>query len=209
MKRATLSGPSAVSAEWSTHNGADANTNGTLEPNELPKSPIKSFFTQFDRDADGSLDKEEYNSIREIFSLSETVAMAIRPGGKGDITNSHVDWKESKSIPRNSSPHYYKGLLFLVADGGIATSINAETGEMLHRGRLSNTDKYYSSPAAGDGKLYIISERGHLTVVSAESEWQQLAESSFKEDVYASPTISHGCIFVRTVSNLYCFRMSD
>lgn len=190
-------------------NGADANSNGTLEPNELPKSPIKSFFTQFDRDADGSLDKEEYNSIREIFSLSETVAMAIRPGGTGDITNSHVDWKESKSIPRNSSPLYYKGILFLVADGGIATSINADTGEMFHRGRLSNTGKYYSSPAASDGKLYIISERGHLTVVSVEAEWRQLAESSFEEDVYASPTISHGCIFVRTVSNLYCFKTSD
>jgi outer membrane protein assembly factor BamB len=186
-------------------NGADANTNGTLEQDELPKSPIKSFFSQFDRDANGSLDKKEYNSIREIFSLSETVAMAIRPGGTGDITSSHVDWKESKSIPRNASPLYHKGLLFLVADGGIATSINADTGEMLHRGRLSNTGKYYSSPAAGDGKLYIIGERGHLTVVSAEAEWEQLAESSFEEDVYASPAISDGCVFVRTVSHLYCF----
>ena len=189
--------------------GADANSNGTLEPDELPKSPIKSFFTQFDRDADGSLDEEEYNSIREIFSLSETVAMAIRSGGTGDITTSHVDWKESKSIPRNSSPLYYKGLLFLVADGGIATSINAETGEMLQRGRLSATGKYYSSPAVGDGKLYIIGERGHLTVVSAEARWKQLAESSFEEDVYASPAISDGCVFVRTVSNLFCFRLSE
>jgi outer membrane protein assembly factor BamB len=189
--------------------GADGNSNGTLEQNELPKSPIKSFFEQFDRDANGSLDKEEYNSIREIFSLSETVAMAIRPGGTGDITNSHVDWKESKSIPRNASPLYYKSVLFLVADGGIATSINADTGEMLHRGRLSNTGKYYSSPAAGDDKLYIIGERGHVTVVSASGDWEQLAESSFGEDVYASPAISHGCVFVRTVSHLYCFAKKD
>ena len=99
--------------------------------------------------------------------------------------------------------------MFLVADGGIATSINAETGEMLYRGRLSSTGKYYSSPAAGDGKIYIIGERGHLTVVSAEAEWKQVAESSFEEDVYASPAISDGCIFVRTVSNLFCFRLSQ
>ena len=184
---------------------SDANKNGVLEPDELPKSPIKSFFSQFDRDANGTLDQKEYNSIRDIFSLSKTVAMAVRPGGAGDITDSHVEWKQSKSIPRNASPLYYKGVMFLVADGGIATSLDARTGEMLHRGRLSNTGKYYSSPAAGDDKLYIFGERGHLTVVSAEGEWTQLSESSFGEDVYASPAISHGCVFVRTVSHLYCF----
>jgi len=188
---------------------SDANGNVLLEPDELPKSPIKSFFSQFDRDANGTLDETEYNSIRDIFSLSETVAMAIRPGGTGDITDSHVDWKQSQSIPRNASPLYYKGVVFLIADGGIATSLDVQTGEIIHRGRLSNTGKYYSSPAVGDGKLYIIGERGHLTVVSAHGEWEQLAESSFGEDVYASPAISHSCIFVRTVSHLYCFSLKQ
>ena len=188
---------------------SDGNGNALLEQDELPKSPIKSFFSQFDRDANGTLDETEYNSIRDIFSLSETVAMAIRPGGAGDITDTHVDWKQSQSIPRNASPLYYKGVMFLIADGGIATSLDVRTGKIIHRGRLSNTGKYYSSPAAGDGKLYIIGERGHLTVISAEGEWKQLAESSFGEDVYASPTISHGCIFVRTVSHLSCFRKNQ
>lgn len=187
---------------------SDANENALLEADELPKSPIKSFFSQFDRDANGTLDETEYNSIRDIFSLSETVAMAIRPGGAGDITDTHVDWKQSQSIPRNASPLYYKGVVFLVADGGIATSLDVQTGEIIHRGRLSNTGKYYSSPAVGDGKLYIIGERGHLTVVSAQGDWEQLTESEFGEDVYASPAISHGCIYVRTVSHLYCFKQS-
>lgn len=188
---------------------SDENKNNLIEQDELPKSPIKSFFSQFDQDANGSLDQEEYNSIREIFSLAETVAMAIRPGGTGDITDSHVVWKQSQSIPRNSSPIFYNGVLFMVADGGIATSLDVRTGEIIHRGRLSNTGKYYASPAAGDGKLYIISEQGHLTVISATGEWEQLAESSFGEDVYASPAISHGCVFVRTVSHLYCFRQKQ
>ncbi|MDG2129857.1 MAG: PQQ-binding-like beta-propeller repeat protein [Fuerstiella sp.] len=185
---------------------SDDNNNGTLEPGELPKSPIRNFFAQFDRDASGSLDIYEYNSIREIFSLSQTVAMAVRPGGKGDVTDSHIEWRQSQSIPRNSSPLYHDGTLFLVKDGGIASSLDARTGKILHRSRMAGTGNYYSSPVLGDGKLYVVSERGHVTVISTGPEWARIADGTFGEDVYASPAISHGCVFVRTVSQLYCFR---
>ena len=107
---------------------SDRNKSGTLEPAELPGSPIKGFFGQFDRDADGSLDRTEYESIREIFSLSRSVALAIRPGGRGDISETHVAWEYGKSIPRNSSPVFHNGHLFMVKDGGILTSLDGQFG---------------------------------------------------------------------------------
>ncbi len=183
----------------------DANKNGLLEPSELPNSPIKGFFGQFDKDADGSFDRDEYESIREIFALAQSVAIAIRPGGTGDITDTHIDWTFKKSIPRNSSPLVANGHLFMVKDGGIMTSIDLKTGAAVRSARLAATGKYFSSPVHGDGKIYVLSETGTMNVVDAQGEWKVISDLDFKEDVYATPAIADGRIYVRTVENLYCF----
>ncbi len=185
---------------------SDSNGNGLLEPKELPKSPIKSFFGQFDRDASGTLDEKEYESIREIFSMSRTVALSIKPGGTGDITESHIRWTQTKSIPRNPSPLYYQGTVYLVNDGGIVTALDAKTGQIIKQGRVSGTGKYYSSPIIGDGKIYMLNERGQLSVITAEPNWKQLASANFGEDVYACPSIAAGRVYIRTVGHLYCFK---
>lgn len=184
---------------------SDSNNNGVLEQNELPKSPIRSFFDQFDRDMDGALDVFEYNSIRQIFGLSRTAAMSIAPDAKGDGRKVNVAWTLTSSIPRNSSPLFHDGVLFLVKDGGILTSVDANNGSVIKRARLPTIGKYYSSPVLGNEKIYVLSERGRLSVIAAKGQWEVLATVDFKEDVYATPAISNGCVFVRTVSNLYCF----
>ena len=186
---------------------ADANANGVLEPTELPGSPIKGFFGQFDRDGSGALDRDEYESIREIFAMAQPVALAIRPGGRGDVTESHVEWTYSKSIPRNSSPLLVSGHLFIVKDGGVMTCLDSKTGKPTRTARLAASDKYYSSPVAGDGKIYVLSERGTLSVVSAQPDWKILHRADFDEDVLATPAIANGCIYIRTVGHLYCFGM--
>ena len=187
----------------------DANGNGKLEPGELPKSTVKSFFDQFDRDRSGALDETEYESIREILARCRDVAMAIRPGGRGDVTDSHVLWTGSRSIPRNASPLVYKGILYMVKDGGILTSLDAKTGRVVKQGRLSGTGKYFSSPVLGDGKIYLLSDRGELSVVSAEPKWRQIGQADFEEDVYATPAIADGRLYIRTVGHLYCFGLND
>jgi outer membrane protein assembly factor BamB len=183
----------------------DRNQSGVLERDELPDSSIKSFFGQFDRDGGGSLDRPEYESIREIFSLAQSAALAIRPGARGDATDSHVAWTYARSIPRNSSPILVGDALFMVNDGGILTSLDADSGRLRRQARLSGTGKYFSSPVSGDGKIYLLSDRGELSVVTAEAEWKQIAEAKFGEDAYATPAISGGRIYVRTVARLYCF----
>jgi len=185
--------------------GADKNKNGELENSELPASRIKSFFGQFDRDRNGRLNKTEYETIREIFRISRSAAIAVRPGGKGDVTESHVAWSYGRGIPRNASPLVYDGRMYLVKDGGVLTVLDTKTGRLVKQMRLAGRGKYFSSPVVGDGKLYVIDDRGTLTVLALTGDLKQLHTARFGESVLATPAIANGRIYVRTVGRLYCF----
>lgn len=188
----------------------DKNGNSKLELSELPKGAIQERFTQVDVDKDGSLTREEYEQFRGLFKKSQNVLLAIRPGGTGDITDTHVDWRHNKHVPFCASPLQVAGTVFAVKDGGFLGSFNAKDGKLIQRDRLaSGAGNYYCSPVAGDGKVYLISDRGKLTVVSAEKEWKELWTADFKEDVYATPALVDGRIYLRTAGHLYCFGKKD
>lgn len=184
---------------------SDKNANGKLEKKELPKGPIAGFIDQFDRNADGALDEEEYESIRRIYQSVRHVAMAIRPGGKGDITDTHVAWTQDRMIPRNASPVVYKNHLFMVRDGGILTSLNLSDGSIAKTGRLTDAGgSYFSSPVAAGGRIYLLNDRGTLTTVAAEGDWKQVGSTRFDEECFATPAIVDGRIYVRTAKAMYC-----
>jgi outer membrane protein assembly factor BamB len=83
--------------------------------------------------------------------------------------------------------------------------MDARDGRVVRRDRLEGAGgAYYASPVAGDGKVYLVSERGRLTVVSAAGEWKDLATADFKESVYATPALADGRIYLRTAGHLYC-----
>jgi outer membrane protein assembly factor BamB len=184
---------------------ADANGNGLLEKKEIPGGPIAGFIDQFDRDASGALDEEEYESIRRIYRSVRHVAMAVRPGGSGDITDTHVKWTQDRMIPRNASPVVHNGHLFMVRDGGILTSLDIADGAIVKSERLEKaTGSYFSSPVIGDKKVFLFNDRGMLSIVTAEGDWKQIGSTDFDEDVLATPAIVNGRIYVRTAEHLYC-----
>lgn len=183
----------------------DANKNGTLELSELPDGPLKQRFSMIDRDKDGHITQAEYDFMRRVFNQAQNRIVAIRPGGKGDITATHVLWSQRRYLPVVPSPLYYKGQLYLMKNGGLLGTLDAKTGQLVRQERLSGSGDYYASPVAGDGKVYLINQRGDLTVVSAEAEWKEVARARFGEDVYATPAILDGRIYLRTTNHLYCF----
>jgi len=151
------------------------------------------------------LDEEEYESIRRIYQSVRHVAMAIRPGGKGDITDTHVAWTQDRMIPRNASPVVYKNHLFMVRDGGILTSLNLSDGSIAKTGRLTDAGgSYFSSPVAAGGRIYLLNDRGTLTTVAAEGDWKQVGSTRFDEECFATPAIVDGRIYVRTAKAMYC-----
>jgi outer membrane protein assembly factor BamB len=184
----------------------DKNNNNKLEADEVPKGPIKERFAQFDANKDGFITRDEYERFRMLFEKTQNAVLAVRPGGKGDITDTNVDWRFDKYLPFCSSPLHTAGAVFLVKDGGFLTSVDARDGKLIKRDRLeSGSGNYYASPVVGDGKVYLLSERGKLTVVSANKEWEVLATADFKEDTYATPALVDGRIYLRTSGHLYCF----
>jgi outer membrane protein assembly factor BamB len=143
--------------------------------------------------------------MRGIFGAANNMILAIKPGGHGDITDTHVLWKYGKTLPYCPSPVFTNNLVFMVKDGGIVSCLDAKTGRLTKQGRVSGTAGYYSSPVAGDGKVYLLSQRGELTVISAEPQWRELSSAKFGEDAYATPAIVDGRIYLRTAGHLYCF----
>ena len=183
----------------------DKNEDGMLQIDEVPVGPLSIRYNQIDRDKSGAITRAEFDSMRAIFHSARNVLLAIRPGGTGDITDSHVLWRYDRSLPYVPSPLVYRDLLFMVKDGGIVSCLAADTGQPHRRARVAGTANYYASPVAGDGKIYLLSQRGELTVISADADWKELATAQFEEEAFATPALVEGRIYLRTAGHLYCF----
>ncbi|MFM9115290.1 MAG: PQQ-binding-like beta-propeller repeat protein [Planctomycetota bacterium] len=183
----------------------DANKDRLLSEAELPTGDIKQRYSQIDRDNDNQIDEKEYEFFRSLFEQGRNLVMAIDPGAAGDSTGTHIAWTSNRFVPFCASPVFHHGFLFTVKDGGIASLLDAETGKMLKTGRLPNTGEYYSSPVAGDGKIYCCNQAGQLSVITAESAWKPLHTADFEEEIYATPALVNGRVFLRTAGHLYCF----
>lgn len=186
---------------------ADANGDGKLAEAELPKElKHPGSWRAVDLDEDGFLDARDWGFFRARWA-SRNVTLAIRPEGRrGDLTDKAVLWDYERGVPVVSSPLLYRGVLHTIKDGGILTSLDAETGEVVGEQRLRDAiDKYYSSPVAGDGKLYLASETGKVSVLDAEPPFETLSVRDFGEAIYATPAISDGVIYLRTAKRLYAF----
>jgi outer membrane protein assembly factor BamB len=99
--------------------------------------------------------------------------LAVKLGGRGDVTDTHVLWRFEKSLPDVPTPLVYDGVVFLVRSGGIATTLDAKTGKVIKQGRLTGAmEDYYASPIGVDGKLYVASEHGKVVVLRAAGDWE-------------------------------------
>ena len=184
----------------------DKNADGRLRRDELPNgSPVNSRFFRIDLDQNGALDQQEWEKHAEVFARSRNQVLAIRPSGEGNLTETHVLWKYARGIPYVASPLVHNNVLYMVKDGGILSSLDAGTGDVLRQARLRGRGNYYASPVAADGKLYVASERGVITIASATGKWKTLASHDFGEGIYATPVVDQGRLLVRTEKALYCY----
>lgn len=135
-------------------------------------------------------------------------ALAIKSGGQGDVTDSHVIWRSPKSslVP---SPVFHEDRLYW--PGGTAQCLDAATGKEVYAGRLmGGGTSFYASPLAADGKIYYVTRTAGTYVIQAGTEFKQLAYNKFDDDSSrsnASPIAHDGCILMRTDKYLYCIGM--
>lgn len=128
--------------------------------------------------------------------------MAVKAGGRGDITQTHVAWTFPNG-PDVPTPVVDGKYIYLVRDGGVVSCLDAKTGQEIYMGRLKN-GTYSSSPVLADGKIYVTSEEGVTSVFKTGPKFELLAENTLGDYCLSSAAISEGQIFIRTSTNLYC-----
>lgn len=132
--------------------------------------------------------------------------LAIRPGGAGDITQTHVAWQSPKGSPFVPSPLLYGDLLYMVNDmQSIATCFDARSGELKWQGRMGEAarESFSASPVGVDGKIFFANDQGEVFVLKAGPEFQILHVNKFDEQVLASPALVDRTWYWRTAKHLY------
>jgi outer membrane protein assembly factor BamB len=126
---------------------------------------------------------------------------AIRPNGRGDVTDTHVAWKVTKQVPAKPSPLLVGKELYMVSDAGIATCLDALTGEEVWKERLNGN--YTASPVFVDGHIYLLDEKGKTTVINPGRKFDLVAANELDSGFKASPAIAGKAFYLRTTSHLY------
>ena len=131
--------------------------------------------------------------------------LAIRPGGEGDVTATHLEWESPRGSPFVPSPILYRERIYMVNDmQSIATSLDVVTGERVWQGRLgvARREGFSASPVALDGKLFFTNDEGETFVVRASDEFELMRVNTLGEPVLASPALVDGRWYIRTAGNL-------
>ena len=187
----------------------DTNQDGLLARAEIPKE-FWSRFDQSDKNKDGVIRDEEldtaFQSANNQAGGGNTI-QAIRGGGTGDVTKTHVLWNIKNKSPSNLvSPVVVGEQLFIVKKGGLSSSFDSATGKThWELNRIRNIGDYYASPVAGDGKIYVAGENGFIVVLEQGPKLKILATNDVGESCIATPAIADGRIFIRGRESLFCF----
>ena len=152
-----------------------------------------------------SAEKRNPERAAQFYANNSARVMAVRPGGKGEVSQANIAWSERKGVPGVSSPLYYNGRLYTFQNGGIVFCRVAKTGELVYSGRLGAGGYYYSSPVAADNKVYIASEEGVVVVLDAGEQLKILATNKLDGSILATPALVEDNIYVRTEDRLYAF----
>jgi len=136
-----------------------------------------------------------------VTGFGKTELWAVRVAGRGDVTDTHVVWEARKAVPRTPSPLLAGDLLFMVADNGVVTCLEAGTGREVWSERLRGD--FAASPIHADGRIYLCDQNGTTTVIRAARTFEVLAENKLESGFMASPAVADGALFLRTRTHLY------
>jgi outer membrane protein assembly factor BamB len=141
-----------------------------------------------------------------VFAASgfeKTTLRGIRTGGKGDVTQTHIAWEQRKGVPTLASLLYVKPYVYaIIADGGITTCYQAESGDIVWQERVGGN--HSASPIYADEKIHFLSEQGETTIIETGPTFKIVARNSIGEKCQASMAVSQKQIFIRSDKNLFC-----
>ena len=158
-----------------------------------------------DTNKDGFWTREEFVKDMVVGRGQPSLA-AVRPGGQGDVTESHVAWNLRSGIPEIPSPVFHDGRLYLVRAGGVLSCVDAEDGAVIYRERIGAAGQYSASPVMANDRLYLVSARGQITVVKTGDVFEIEQQTELGSPVAATPAMDAKTFYVRTDEGLMAFR---
>ena len=184
----------------------DKNHDGVVDFAEIDVKR-RDYLRGLDRNRDGKFTREDWELLRIGDAKAENVLVAVKPGGHGDISDSRVAWKYKKGLPYVPSPLLYDGRLYLLRDGGLFSSLDPKTGEPHYaQERLGAAGSYYASPVAADGRIYVASLQGKVSVLKAGGAKPEiLHQVDFGTRILATPAIVGDTLYLRTATHLWAF----
>jgi outer membrane protein assembly factor BamB len=127
--------------------------------------------------------------------------VAVKPAGTGDITAEQTAWSSTKGVPKKSSLILDGDLLFMMADNGVATCVDAKTGEVVWAERIQG--EFDASPILSDGRIYSFSKDGLVPVFKADRNFELLAKNQLDGGFMASPAVYRDSLILRSKTHVY------
>lgn len=183
----------------------DKNSDGKLSKDEISDRNVLDRYNRMDLDEDGWLNQSEWERMAAVFGRAENAVLALKPAGRGDLTDKALVWKYRRGAPYVPSPLLRNGVLWMVKDGGIVTRLEAASGRMISEERLPGPGSYYASPVAGDGKIYFASENGVVSAVADEPDWRVISSHKFDGKIYGTPVLDGNRILIRAGESIQCY----
>jgi hypothetical protein len=155
------------------------------------------------------LDREKWETIRGRLTqfrngeMNRTIVLSVRTGGIKAVPPPQVLWKETQGVPEVPSPLVWQGRVYLIRSGGVLACRDLETGKLIYEKRTESRGGYFASPVLADGRIFLASDRGTVTVVKAGDSFEVLARNEFDEPIFASPAVVENTLYIRSSKHLW------
>jgi hypothetical protein len=210
MAAPTELGQKEITQTWPEALAAfDKDKNGKLSKDESPDESITKLWFLYDLNDNDVLDEYDWRYLLAR-GTAKNGLYAIKLGGRGDVSSSHVLWRYDKGLPNIPSPLLYQDVLYVLREGGILTSFNPADGSVHKQGRIEGAvDAYFASPVAAGGKIITASKEGKVAVIKPGAQWEVGPVNAFDEEIWSTPAIEGRQVFIRTNKALYCFESGN
>lgn len=188
----------------------DLDKDNRLTREELPPSRARDAFGFADANRNDFWDFEEFSPLfaekNQAGGRGRNVLVSVAAGGKGDVTESHIQWETRRALPYVASPLLYQGRLYYVKKGGYVSCVEPASGvPYFESKRLGISGEYYASPIGVDGKVVVASDSGIIAVLKASDEFEILFTVDMEESILASPAVADNHLYLRTEHHLWAF----